>query len=87
LARFYNWSIRDIEALTVSEFNTYLELVSRMTAQEALLEINIYTYDKLDKKSRKKFHKDLVRQAYPDKQNKAMSQEEIARKLKQWQMK
>jgi len=49
--------------------------------------MNIQDYSRMGKEDRKKFYKQIKKQAYPRYKRKADSPEEIARKLKAWQTK
>lgn len=61
--------------------------IDRIKAEENLIQLNISDYPRMDKKSRKDFYKAIHKKANPDFKEKTVSGSEMARKLKEWQMK
>ena len=70
-----------INKLTLSEFETYLEIALRTQAEERLYDMNINDYSNcMNKEGRKKLFTILQKRAYPDRMKQGIKFSEFARK-------
>lgn len=86
LSRFYGFTYKEILEMPFSVFIDYQKAIKIINARERLDDIRTSNFSKNSAENRKKIWKSYSKDA-ENEDKKAMSQEEIARKLMQWQMK
>lgn len=76
LARFYGWTLDEIEALDVEQFASVYRGMEIIECQEAMLAINVSSYSSMKKESQKSFFNKLKRQS-ENVEVKVMSMEQL----------
>jgi hypothetical protein len=79
MARFYGWNDEYLEQMDAHTFREYLDCISVIEAQEALVQLTVADYPRQGEEFRNNVHRSLHITAYPNR--KKMSIEEALNKL------
>lgn len=78
LARFYGWSLAELSLMPINTALKYKQSAEILEAQEALFKISILDYQKhMTQQDRKKFHKQLKKQATAHQKKKTESMDDL----------
>lgn len=65
VARFYGWTLTDIDELTYQDYVLAIQAMRRLSAQETLLRFSESMHPHIKDSERKKRHKSVYQQAFP----------------------
>lgn len=77
MASFYGWSHEYIEEMDYGIALEYYEAISVIEAQDALINMKVVDHPRANAESRKKFHRDMKKVAYPQGLQREMEFEEF----------
>ena len=81
MCRFYGMTLDSVKKLPFSEFLNMWNCITMIEAQDTLLQIKIANYPNMGTQDKKKFHREMYKKAFIEKEVKALSTEELAQKL------
>ena len=70
LARFYGFSLKEIDSLALSDHIVFLEAANILESQEQILRLDAHAFAHTDKKGRSKIFKRYHKAAHPEKHEK-----------------
>lgn len=79
LAQTYGWTHQEIMSMPYVRAVEYYEAVTVIEAQQCLVEMNVSDYPRMNGDSRRKFHREMKKKAYPQGLQQEMSFEDFAR--------
>lgn len=81
IASFYGWRHDEILALDYEAVVAYWQAITVIEAQEVLIQMRLADWPNMKGPARQKWHRDIHRAAYPHQKRKAMTPEELAKRL------
>lgn len=87
MCSFYGYSLDDIDKLKTRKFLQLKNAIDIIEMERVLIQLNVADYPNMKKEDRKKFYNEIKKRAYPNAKKETVSGSEMARKLREWQMK
>jgi len=81
LASFYGWRHEEILQLDYEVAQGYWLAITAIEAQEILINMRLADWPNMKGPARQKWHRDVHRMAYPSSHSKAITPEELAKRI------